>query len=629
MNSRWEQILEKYNKVPFVEGVDSRNVNDELAQCMMMDHGLRDLIDADELIYGMPQYYWKALASKLKFYEFLRHETEKIMDAYAGEMWNLPDGENRTRLHRGVLDSVYTENGLVEETKEEVDVRGLNRADEIAAYVWSTADYITKTKNIVTFSDNGEIRAYADGIYPSKKIDYELQKIIADTALRLFGCRFLTGQISNTLDRIKYITAVDRESFDSDKYTIVLRNGVLNLKNMEFLPHDPKHKYMSKIDVQYDPRYTEVSESFEYYLRSTFAGCESQIDVIQELFGYCLLKEYTFEHFFFMIGGGANGKTTLMNILSKLIGESNISNLSLHDIIKPRDDHVLCDLYGKMVNICGEIGTGKIYDSRNLKIVTGRDKIRTRQLYQESFSFYNYAKIIFSMNEAPVIEDFTDAFKRRVVIVDFPNQFNKGEEGTRTDIEAECTTEESLSSILNWAISGLKRLLENGVFSDQKSNALKGLAYDMKSNPIEYFVQDRVVDDVDGYLLKVDVLEEYVSYAKKNNLPILTKTKFNLRFIDACKNIGIETKIKQLSPSIDKSRPSVYINIGFREPERLENKELERDVRTFYSNNLEIKKYDSCVIADKFLEVNSLYNRDDILNFVTELKKKEWITRHI
>lgn len=633
---KWDQILKTYDKVPFVEDIDSRDINIELAQCMMMDSGLKDLIDADEMIYGMPQYYWKALASKLKSYGFLQHETEKIMNAYAGPMWYNEerdagiDGPNR--LHVGIFREIYKESEIQEDIESKVEVKGMTKAEEMATYIWETADYVTRTKDVVTFTDSQETRIYEDGVYPAKKRELELNRYIADTALRLFDCRFVSGNISNTLDRIKYLTAVDREEFDVEKNKIVLRNGILNLTNMEFLPHGPDNHFTSKVNVQYDPRLIELSSEFDYFLNSTFKGCETQIDIVQELFGYCLYKKYTFEHFFFLIGGGANGKSTLLNILTRFIGEENISNLSLHEIVKPKDDHVLCDLYGKMVNICGEIGNSKIADSRNLKIVTGRDKIRTRQLYKESFSFFNYAKAIFSMNEAPAFEDFTDAFKRRVLMIDFPNQFNKGDDGTRTDLEDLCTTDESLTRILNWSIVGLKRLLSNGEFSHQDTNAEKGFIYDRKSNPVGNFVQDRIVDDDQNYIEKIHVLEEYMGYAKKYNLPTLSKSKFNKMFLESCKEIGIAATVKQVSPSIDAKRPLAYFNIGFREAENVETmkakSEMERDFRIFISNNIELKPMADQNIVEIFLSEYPDYYEIEVGLLIKKLRRNEWIHKN-
>lgn len=628
-----EDYINKYYKIPYTEGVDSKDLNMELIDCMVLDDGLRDLIDADEMIYGMPQYYWKALATKLEGFGFAQWETEKIMNAYAGEMWYNEERdagrEGPNRLHVGIFREVYKDTEIAEKS-ESIDVKGMTKAEEMAAYVWETADYITRTQNIITFTDSQEMRIYEDGVYPDKPRNLELNGYIAQTALRLFNCRFISGNISNTLDRIKYLTAVDREDFDIGYDKIVLRNGVLNLGNMEFLPHSPEMKFTSKVNIQYDPRLSEISPEFDYFLKSTFKGVEHLIDVAQELFGYCLYKKYEFEHFFFLIGGGGNGKTVFIKILSTFIGEKNISNLSLHEIVNPKDDHVLCDLYGKMANLCGEIGSSKITESRNLKIITGRDKIRTRQLYKESFSFENYAKAIFSMNDAPEFDDFTDAFKRRVLIIDFPNRFEEGKDGTITNLSELCTTDESLTRILNWAIVGLKRLLKNKKFSHQGSNAQKGIVYDRKSNPVGHFVQDRIVDDELNYIEKVHVMEEYMDYAKKHNLPTLSKKKFNDMFLKSCKEIGIDARVKQVSPSINPKRPLAYFNVGFRDPdEHIEmiehNQKMERDVRIFISNNIEIKRYPDEHIIERFQEQFPGYGEIEVGLFVKKLRHNEWI----
>ena len=213
---------------------------------------------------------------------------------------------------------------------------------------------------------------------------------------------------------------------------------------------------------------------------------------------------------------------------------------------QPKNEHVLIDLRGKHANICGDVGKKKIDDTAFLKMLTGRDPIRARGLYKDAITFVNYAKAIFALNQLPVIDDFSDGFKRRIKIIEFPNKFDGKEEITELD-EAIIKAGE-LSGILNWSLEGLHRRLENNKFSNEKTAAEAGLDYDIRSNPVSYFVKRRIDEDITNVERTETVLGYYMDYRKRYRLPTLSKKEFKGKLIEACKEIGMSTYEKRERP---------------------------------------------------------------------------------
>lgn len=150
------------------------------------------------------------------------------------------------------------------------------------------------------------------------------------------------------------------------------------------------------------------------------------------------------------------------------------------------------------------------------------------------------------MNEPPIIEDSTDGMRNRVKIYDFPNKFVTGKNAI-DNLDEILTTPKAMTGLLNWSLEGLKRLLQNkGQLSDSRTASQMGIVYDKKSRPMYYFVRDCIEDDVTKHVLREELEEVYIKYAKENNLPKLSKDMIKEKLISECKDVGIRVELKQI-----------------------------------------------------------------------------------
>lgn len=464
----------------------------------------------------------------------------------------------QTKFDKVIADAwkpVKINNNLAkEQAKEQAKKEEEEEEKKEQVYPNEVANRIIEEMDLIVLRDTQTFNIYKDGIYEDIggiSNASQLRKHVRNTYHDMFIEKnphvadmddfeyFASDKsVREALSYIQDTIWIDREEMDKKYCEIVVKNGILNLETGELKPHSPKEYHTVKIDVTYDPE-VSISPEFENYLKSTFKGVEWEIDVVQEMFGYCLYRKYTHEYFFLNYGTGEDGKTALMNTLRALLGNENVSSTSLHDISHPRNDYALYGLYRKMANICGEIGKGAIRDTSNLKIATGRETIRTRDLRQSFIEFNNYAKLIFAMNHPPEFDDFSEGLKRRIVLIEYPNKFKKGAKGTINSIEDTFTTPESMTGILNWAIEGLRRLLKNGIISHSRTNAENGINYDKKSRPVVYFVRECIDIDANDRITKAELHQAYVEYAQRNNAVIHTDREFTQLFENTCEEEGI------------------------------------------------------------------------------------------
>jgi len=314
-----------------------------------------------------------------------------------------------------------------------------------------------------------------------------------------------------------------RDELEPPPHLLNLRNGVLDIYTGELKPHSWEYGFINQLPIEYDedadcPRIKEfLSQIFpEHYA--------PYIDVVQEMFGYCLLRKYFIHVAFILYGGGRNGKSVLLNLLCNMLGKDNYSTRQLHELIG--DKFAKADLFGKMANICTEISSREISDSANFKALSGGDWITGRYIYRGPFVFKNYAKLIFNSNKIPPTQDKTFAFYQRWKIVVFSQTFPRGDPKTIPNLDEKLSTSEELSGLLNWSIAGLKRLLENKDFSKASKEEDESELYETLSNPEVAFINEFLEVDSDNNLSKDEVYDRYHNWCDINMYPILTKNMF-------------------------------------------------------------------------------------------------------
>jgi len=533
------EIREKLCKMP-ISGDKKENV-DKVTEFALEDLAKLDKLHAVNILHTDIKEKFH-LSSKIL--ENIERELKKVITAREKE-----EEAKLTRIQSGKINSVLT----------------FGKTEDAAsnAIAVLTGEFLMKYKPI--FFLGGDLYSYENGVYiTGETVNTDAKKFIY-TLANEYGVNISPSNVNKVLKRVYDSSAISSYEINKTPERIVVNNGILDTKNRILYDHNPEEKHIIKISVDYDPE-AKITPEYEEFLKTTFEGVEWQIPVVQEMFGFCLYKEYFIEKFFFLVGDGGNGRSILLNILTEFLGMNNIAGMTLHEVCKPPDLHTLISLHGKLANLCGETGTGELKDLANIKRATGGDLIRSRDLYKPWIEFYNYAKFIFSMNEPPIIFDGTRGRKRRMVILDFPVKFEAGKNAKDKEVlKAELLKPESLSGILNWALEGLDRLLKNREFSDERSEAIMTLDYERKSNPVRYFVHDHVDDVMKGLnntrdgvafaasrVTEAQIMEAYTAYAKKNNLPSLNKTKIMSGVKSECERVGYSVKLCRDRYTLDK-----------------------------------------------------------------------------
>jgi len=392
---------------------------------------------------------------------------------------------------------------------------------------------ILKNKYIYTTRDDekSEIWIYYDGIYIPHGKTY-----IKEYCRHILEEIYKPSLVNCVISKIETDTYIEAKEFfkESPVEEIPVKNGILNIFTKTLSPFTPEKRFFTKLPINYIPL-TDCPLIKKFL--SQIHKHEEDIIIIQELFGYCLLRDYRIEKAFMLNGGGRNGKSRLLELLKRFLGHENCVNIQLQEIEK--DTFVMSEFHGKLANVSGDISKEALEHTGNFKMLTGADPITANRKFKVRLTFLNYAKLIYAANEIPKTNDLTDAFFNRWVLLEYPFKFLSQKEIDKLPLEeadisfngkkkynladkeivSKISTDEQLSGVLNWALEGLSRLLQQRDFSYSKSMADVKNLWIRKSDSFQAFCMDELEQQYDGVITKEDLRKRYSEYCKLHNIP--------------------------------------------------------------------------------------------------------------
>jgi putative DNA primase/helicase len=319
---------------------------------------------------------------------------------------------------------------------------------------------------------------------------------------------------------IRRSTLIKRDEVNAEPDLLVVQNGVVRLSDKALLSHSKKGYFTIGIPVVFtDAKCPAIDQFFSQIVKP------EDIALLYELCGWCLDRKSPIQKLFFLLGSGANGKSTYLNLLRKFLGPENCSAVSLQSLADNRFAMAL--LANRLANIFPDLPASGIRDAAVVKGLTGGDTMVAENKFERPFNLQNTAKLIFSANKAPRLSEDSDALWRRLVIVDFPNQFLGS--NADSDLINRLTTREELSGLLNAALDALQRLRHFNAFSASASMASVRREYLLSSNPVPVFIEERCERDIKASVTKDALFEAFIEYCDDSGGALIGKKAFGLR----------------------------------------------------------------------------------------------------
>jgi putative DNA primase/helicase len=314
----------------------------------------------------------------------------------------------------------------------------------------------------------------------------------------------LSGMVAQALPH----KTVSPEALDREPLAVNLLNGTLRLVEA----HDPecpdagcdgqacgRHAWSARLDphdrgdliskvmpVEYDPearcpRWMAFVERFQP---------KESIRRFLQVYHGLGLTGIVEQAFVLNYGLGANGKSTFMEAIGRLMGPyaQTLPAEALTGELQRRGDQATPEfarLPGARLVRCAELPRGQNFRENTLKMLTGGEKMPVRHLHGRFFDLIPVFKAVGSCNEKPDIGGVDEGIWRRVKLVPWEVAIPLAERRPMAEVLAEF--DEERAGILNWLLDGLLAYLREGLVVPAEVQAATD-SYRADMDPIGEFI---------------------------------------------------------------------------------------------------------------------------------------------
>ncbi|MEQ1735517.1 MAG: phage/plasmid primase, P4 family [Rhodoglobus sp.] len=214
-------------------------------------------------------------------------------------------------------------------------------------------------------------------------------------------------------------------------------------------------------------------------------------DYFQRFAGYCLTGEISEQMMLFLVGNGANGKSTIANVLLKVLSDDYAIQIAPDVLVtKSQRSHPteIADLFGVRLAFSSETAKGQSLDEALVKQLTGGDPLRARRMREDFWQFDPTHKLVLLTNHVPEIEGQEHAIWRRLHCIPFNVTIQKDE--IDPNLVAKLLKERE--GILAWAVEGCRAWRARGLDAPAEVQ-MRPDTTPLKPTPTEEFVTKFVV----------------------------------------------------------------------------------------------------------------------------------------
>ena len=309
---------------------------------------------------------------------------------------------------------------------------------------------------------------------------------------------------------IKYVTHClydEAKPMNEDPFTIVFKNGILNLRDMILKPMTPENYESIRINANYNPK--AHSATVDEFFNTATNGDSDMESLLYEAMGYAMLKTAELQKGFILTGSGRNGKSTYLDLVKAVLGKQNTTAVSFKDL---SNNFRASQLKGKLASLAGDISSQPISDSDLVKSITSGEDITIEQKYKDAHQEAVFATLFFACNKLPRTPDTSDGFYRRWAIIPFVANLSKISRVKGMTFKSELLKQEALDYAAYRAVHAIKRVLETTEeFTEPTSVKLMMAEYKTDNSSVLSFIKDEFEDDL-AKLIKLKLSTVYSRY---------------------------------------------------------------------------------------------------------------------
>lgn len=314
---------------------------------------------------------------------------------------------------------------------------------------------------------------------------------------------------------------ISPEQLDQHGHLLNVLNGTLDLRTGELKPHASMDLITKLAPVVYDP--TARARTFMRFLIKAMGGNRKLVRYVQRAIGYSLTGDCREQVVFFCFGSGANGKSTLLNVITHILGSEYAAVTPSETLIASKNNGGVPNDIARLKGIRhvvaaeleGELNAGK------LKKLTGEDKLVGRFMRAEFFEFWPQFKLWIACNDKPRIAGGDHAMWRRIRLIPFNVAIPSFQQDKLLPEKLRAEAE----GIFAWAVAGCLEWQRNGLGTPEAVTKATE-AYRVEMEGISRFLADCCDRIVGIRVSAVDLWNSYVRWCRDCGETALSKTMF-------------------------------------------------------------------------------------------------------
>ena len=357
------------------------------------------------------------------------------------------------------------------------------------------------------------------------------------------------SRINGGLEMAEHLFNVSVDATDREKLAINVENGTLRLTEVEDLecpdpsakrmvpsmrldPHRPADRITKLMACAYDP--TATAPRWTAFLER-FLPDPAVRRFIQTFYGYGMTGLTSAQVFLFHYGSGANGKSTFMEALRRIMGDyARVLQAEAvtgdHFARSGQASPEFARLGGARFVQVSELPKGAPLKEETIKLMTGGEPMTVRYLMKDPFELVPEFKASLTGNNKPMATGADYAVFRRLRLIHWAVRIEERERRPMSEVLAEFELE--AAGILNWLIEGLLRYRTEGLIAPA---AVVDATEDYRSDmdPVGEFIRECVEPHSGSTVEARRLYEAYISWCEANALRPFSERRFATEAITA------------------------------------------------------------------------------------------------
>ena len=332
------------------------------------------------------------------------------------------------------------------------------------------------------------------------------------------------------------------DKLDTKPYLLCFNNCVVDFESGTYRKGQPDDYLSKSTNIDYIPlsqeKHAVIISEINQFMSELFPNEELRAYMWQH-FASCLVGTNDNQAFNIYTGSGANGKSKIVELMSKCLGEYK-ATVPITLISGKRNSigstsSEIVQLKGVRFAVIQEPSKNEQINEGIMKEITGGDPIQARALFKDTITFIPQFKLVVCTNTMFDIKSNDDGTWRRIRVNDFVAKFLETPYSdprfTRDDYPYQFKIDKKIDTkFASWVPVFMSMLVEisfkkKGIVDECKIVMASSNNYRDGQDYLTEFVRDRVQRKENGRIKKMELSQEFKNWYTMNIGRTVPKTK--------------------------------------------------------------------------------------------------------